>query len=68
MRYRLLICLMATVGVTNAVAVAGDGFALKGKPKVAMLYFKAKNDGGFTQSADEAHSHGEGPRVADRVC
>ena len=54
MRYRLLICLMAAVGVTNAVAVAGDGFALKGKPKVAMLYFKAKNDGGFTQSADEA--------------
>ena len=35
-------------------AAAADGFTLKGKPKIAMLYFGPKNDGGWTQAFDEA--------------
>ena len=35
-------------------AVAADGFTLKDKPKIAMLYFGPKNDGGWTQAFDEA--------------
>src|SRR5580700_9170379 len=31
-----------------------EGFTLKGPPKVAFLYFKAKNDGGWTQAFEEA--------------
>jgi hypothetical protein len=31
-----------------------DGFTLKAPPKVAFLYFKAKNDGGWTQAFEEA--------------
>jgi basic membrane protein A and related proteins len=34
--------------------VTPDGFTLKGKPKIAMIYFGPKNDGGWTQSFDEA--------------
>jgi basic membrane protein A len=37
-----------------APALAADGFTLKDKPKVAMLYFGPKNDGGWTQAFDEA--------------
>jgi basic membrane protein A len=33
---------------------AADGFSLNGPPKVAFLYFKAKNDGGWTQAFEEA--------------
>jgi basic membrane protein A and related proteins len=35
-------------------AAAADGFTLKDKPKIAMLYFGPKNDGGWTQAFDEA--------------
>src|SRR6202035_2219796 len=31
-----------------------DGFTLKTPPKAAFLYFKAKNDGGWTQAFEEA--------------
>ena len=31
-----------------------DGFTLKAPPKVAFLFFKAKNDGGWTQAFEEA--------------
>ncbi|WP_409450645.1 BMP family ABC transporter substrate-binding protein [Aquabacterium sp. J223] len=34
--------------------MAADGFTLKGKPQIAMLYFGPKNDGGWTQAFDEA--------------
>jgi len=37
-----------------APALAADGFTLKDKPKIAMLYFGPKNDGGWTQAFDEA--------------
>ncbi|WP_295467636.1 BMP family ABC transporter substrate-binding protein [uncultured Pseudomonas sp.] len=47
-------CVLALVGL-GAVARADDeGFTLKGEPKIAMLYFTAKNDGGWTQAMDEA--------------
>ncbi|MEH3085217.1 MAG: BMP family ABC transporter substrate-binding protein [Xylophilus ampelinus] len=32
----------------------GAGFTLSAPPKIAMLYFTAKNDGGWTQAFDEA--------------
>jgi basic membrane lipoprotein Med (substrate-binding protein (PBP1-ABC) superfamily) len=31
-----------------------DGFTLKDKPKIAMIFFGPKNDGGWTQAFDEA--------------
>jgi basic membrane protein A len=37
-------------------AAAADGFTLKDKPKIAMLYFGPKNDGGWTQAFDEARA------------
>ena len=37
-----------------STAWGADGFTLKGPPKIAFLYFKAKNDGGWTQAFDEA--------------
>ncbi|WP_219211444.1 BMP family ABC transporter substrate-binding protein [Variovorax boronicumulans] len=39
---------------TTLPAAAADGFTLKDKPKIAMLYFGPKNDGGWTQAFDEA--------------
>ena len=50
---RLLVA-VATSAVFVGPASAADGFTLKGKPKIAMLYFGPKNDGGWTQSFDEA--------------
>jgi basic membrane protein A len=44
--------LAASFGATPALAA--DGFTLKDKPKIAMLYFGPKNDGGWTQAFDEA--------------
>lgn len=38
----------------SGLAAAADGFTLKDKPKIAMLYFGPKNDGGWTQAFDEA--------------
>lgn len=40
--------------LTTGAVLADDGFTLKGPPKIAMLYFNAKNDGGWTQAFDEA--------------
>ncbi len=50
---------LALAAGTAALLAAGsawgaDGFTLKGPPKIAFLYFKAKNDGGWTQAFDEA--------------
>jgi basic membrane protein A len=43
------------IGVMAAAPVVlADGFTLSGPPKVAFLYFSAKNDGGWTQAFDEA--------------
>jgi basic membrane lipoprotein Med (substrate-binding protein (PBP1-ABC) superfamily) len=54
MRSSLLIGLAAAAGLANAAAVAADGFTLKAPPKIAVLYFDAKNDGGWTQAMHEA--------------
>ncbi|MFT4192547.1 MAG: BMP family ABC transporter substrate-binding protein [Comamonas sp.] len=44
-----------TALVAALPATAQDaGFTLKGPPKIAMLYFGPKNDGGWTQAFDEA--------------
>ena len=60
MRTGLLIGLAVGVGLTSAVATAAeDGFTLKGSPKIAVLYFDAKNDGGWTQSMHEARERME---------
>lgn len=40
--------------VVGAPALAQEGFTLKGKPSIAMLYFDVKTDGGWTQAFDEA--------------
>ncbi|MDE1186848.1 MAG: BMP family ABC transporter substrate-binding protein [Pantoea sp.] len=45
---------LASVAVGVAPAAHADGFTLKDKPKIAMLYFGPKNDGGWTQAFDEA--------------
>ena len=44
----------AGASFTTLTAAAADGFTLKDKPKIAMLYFGPKNDGGWTQAFDEA--------------
>jgi basic membrane protein A len=46
------IALVASSAVT--LPAFADGFTLKDKPKIAMLYFGPKNDGGWTQAFDEA--------------
>src|ERR1700757_3781740 len=49
---------LALVAGTAALLATGsawaEGFTLKAPPKVAFLYFKAKNDGGWTQAFEEA--------------
>src|ERR1700712_2701684 len=49
--YALVALTACTVLVAPAMA---DGFTLKGPPKIAMIYFGPKNDGGWTQAFDEA--------------
>lgn len=47
---------VAVLVVSTVIAgpALADGFTLKDKPKIAMLYFGPKNDGGWTQAFDEA--------------
>ena len=49
---------LALVAGTAALLATGsawaEGFTLKAPPKAAFLYFKAKNDGGWTQAFEEA--------------
>jgi basic membrane lipoprotein Med (substrate-binding protein (PBP1-ABC) superfamily) len=40
--------------LAGAPTQAQEGFTLKGKPNIAMLYFDVKSDGGWTQAFDEA--------------
>jgi basic membrane protein A len=54
---RLFASLLTTAAlVTTAIvpARADDGFTLSAPPKIAFIYFNAKNDGGWTQAFDEA--------------
>ncbi|WP_222613574.1 BMP family ABC transporter substrate-binding protein [Pseudomonas oryzihabitans] len=47
-------CVLALMGLGTVAQADDEGFTLKGEPKIAMLYFTAKNDGGWTQAMDEA--------------
>lgn len=48
------------VGFAGGPALAEDaGFTLKAKPKVAMIMYGAKNDGGWTQAFEEARERME---------
>src|SRR5271169_2452165 len=51
---KLVLAAGAAALLAAGTAWSADGFTLKGPPKIAMLYFKAKNDGGWTQAFDEA--------------
>jgi basic membrane protein A and related proteins len=53
MRVRSALVAGAILALAGTAANA-EGFTLKAPPKVAFLYFKAKNDGGWTQAFDEA--------------
>lgn len=44
---------LAALATLPAHAQSG-GFTLKGEPKIAMLYYGPKNDGGWTQAFEEA--------------
>lgn len=44
----------------GATGAAQAEFKLKGKPKVAFVYFNVKNDGGWVQAIDEARVRVEG--------
>lgn len=46
--------LLLGAALSASAQAATEGFTLKKPPKIAMLYFTAKNDGGWTQSFDEA--------------
>jgi basic membrane lipoprotein Med (substrate-binding protein (PBP1-ABC) superfamily) len=56
MRIKHLIGLATAVGLAGGAGVAfgADGFSLSAPPKIAFIYFGPKNDGGWTQSYDEA--------------
>ena len=58
---RLVLIAGAAALVAAGSAWSADGFTLKGEPKIAFLYFKAKNDGGWTQAFDEAKPKIEAP-------
>jgi basic membrane lipoprotein Med (substrate-binding protein (PBP1-ABC) superfamily) len=56
MRLRFIGSLLAAAAAfTFSVAPAfADGFTLSAPPKIAMILFGPKNDGGWTQAFDEA--------------
>ena len=49
-----LVLVAGTAALLATGSAWADGFTLKAPPKIAFLYFKAKNDGGWTQAFDEA--------------
>lgn len=55
MKFKFLLALGLSVGLALGANVSrADDFKLKGKPKIAMIMFAAINDGGWTQSHNEA--------------
>lgn len=56
MRFKGLIIALGALGLTSGIAVSAvtGGFTLSAPPKIAFIYFGPKNDGGWTQSYDEA--------------
>src|SRR5271169_11721 len=51
---KLVLAAGAAALLAAGTAWSADGFTLKFPPKIAFLYFKAKNDAGWTQAFDEA--------------
>uniref|UniRef100_UPI003F83AEB1 BMP family ABC transporter substrate-binding protein n=1 Tax=Cupriavidus ulmosensis TaxID=3065913 RepID=UPI003F83AEB1 len=47
---------LALLGTALYARAEAPGFTLKSKPKIAMIYFGPKNDGGWTQAFDEARA------------
>jgi basic membrane protein A len=45
---------ISSLAALTSTAALADGFTLKDKPKIAMLDFGPKNDGGWGQAFDEA--------------
>ncbi|NML32349.1 BMP family ABC transporter substrate-binding protein [Paraburkholderia antibiotica] len=58
MRFRSLAIALSMIGCSAGTAHA-QGFTLKAPPKIAMVYYGAKNDGGWAQSFDEARGRME---------
>ncbi|KIG10745.1 BMP family ABC transporter substrate-binding protein [Caballeronia concitans] len=54
MNTRCLLLAMSIACCGAATTAYADGFTLKAKPKIVMVYFSSKNDAGWTQSFDEA--------------
>ena len=54
MQYRYFAMLAAVIGMATTVAPAAAAFELKGEPKIALIIFSQKNDGGWSQALDEA--------------
>ena len=65
---RLVLIAGAAALVAAGSAWSADGFSLEGEPKIALLYFKAKNDGGWSQAFDEAKPKIEANMAADPLC
>jgi basic membrane protein A and related proteins len=50
----VLKCFMAGLFALAAIVSTAGAFELKGEPKIAMIIFSQKNDGGWSQALDEA--------------
>jgi basic membrane lipoprotein Med (substrate-binding protein (PBP1-ABC) superfamily) len=60
MKSKLLLALGVALGLSFGVTAAqADQFKLKAPPKIAMIMFAAKNDGGWTQAHNEARERME---------
>ena len=53
-RMTLISLLAITLAIAITPAASAAGLRITGEPRIAMLYFGAKNDGGWTQALDEA--------------
>ena len=58
---RLVLIAGAAALVAAGSAWSADGFSLKGEPKIAFLYFKAKNDGGWTRPSTKPSPRSKPP-------
>ena len=57
---KLWLSLVAVAFVVTFTSTVHAQFKLQGDPKIAMVYFAVKNDGGWTQAIDEARQRLEG--------
>ena len=57
---KLWLSLVAVAFAVTFTSTVHAQFKLQGDPKIAMVYFAVKNDGGWTQAIDEARQRLEG--------